>query len=53
MSVVKPFKVIWSYSADNGETWQELETSSKNTLKYKIEEITEENDGELYIKNDR
>ncbi|KAL5263402.1 hypothetical protein ACHWQZ_G008688 [Mnemiopsis leidyi] len=48
MSVVKPFKVIWSYSADNGETWQELETSSKNTLKYKIEEITEENDG-LYM----
>ena len=46
MSVVKPYRVIWSYSADNGETWQELETSSKNTLRYKIREITEENDGE-------
>ena len=44
-SVIKPFKVIWYYSADNGENWVELETSSKNSLKYTISEITDQNNG--------
>lgn len=43
-SVIKPYRVIWYYSADNGETWGELETNSKS-LKYAISGITEENDG--------
>ena len=46
-SVVKPFRMIWSYSKDDGATWEELETPNKANMKYTITGITDQNDGEI------
>ncbi|XP_063689126.1 IgGFc-binding protein-like [Bolinopsis microptera] len=47
-SAVKPFKVDWFYSGDNGENWELIEKEALKTspkLKYTLVGITEENDG--------